>query len=62
MNQRVRQKSLVVALGEVAVVAVEDGVGLARLDIGAFPLANARATRVGKNRCANTLEVLHVWL
>lgn len=48
----------VVATSEVTVVGGEDGVGLALLDIGAVPLANARAAGVGKNDAAELLESL----
>ena len=47
----------VVALREVAVVAVDDRVQLRRVEVGAVPLADARAAGVGEHRAADGLEV-----
>ena len=47
----------VVALREVAVVAVDDRVDLRRVEVGALPLADARAAGVGEHLAADRLEV-----
>ena len=47
----------VVPLREVAVVAVDDRVRLRGVEVGAVPLADARAAGVGQHRAADRLEV-----
>ena len=56
-DERLRVGVAVVALREVAVVAVDDRVDLRRVEVGAVPLADARPAGVGEHGRADRLEV-----